>query len=403
MTALSPHWIQTPFVQDVLAQDNAILALYQLSLPTEKSPNVWQYATQIANGQSIGTQNPQEMERLALYCATPLWVSDPLEEDEGPGQTRFHVILSFPKDILRWDLGMLQTVCFGKVSMMPNLRWLDVALPASVAHDFQGPAWGQAGIRKRCGVPEGRALLMSIFKPCVGVSPEGLARLLYQQAEAGIHLVKDDEVLADANLNSALKRVTPCINALNEAEQAFGYRPLYAVNLNAPAHQLLERAQALLDVGVECFLFNYLAYGLPLFNSLRQQLKGRAFLMGHPALGGAYYQKPSTGMSPALVFGTLPRLAGADAVLFPSPYGTVALNKTDALAVQDALHTPYLDVPPAFGVPSAGIQATMVPQLLRDFGTNVIINAGTGIHDVAGGPVAGVQAFQSAMQAEHSP
>jgi 2,3-diketo-5-methylthiopentyl-1-phosphate enolase len=42
----------------------------------------------------------------------------------------------------------------------------------------------------------------------------------------------------------------------------------------------------------------------------------------------------------------------------------------------------------------------MVPQILRDFGTNVIINAGTGIHEVEGGAVSGVKAFQTAMHAE---
>ncbi len=395
------HWMQTDVVQEALTKDDAVLGLYLLTIPSEKSGNVWQYATKIANGQSIGTQNPDEMQRLAAYCATPLWISDPLE-GENPEETRFHVILSFPKAILMWDLGMLQTVCFGKVSMMSNLRWLDVAVPSSVAKHFQGPAHGQSGIRKRCGVPEGQALLMSIFKPCVGVPPEGLASLLREQAQAGTHLVKDDEVLADADLSTALKRVSLCIDALNQAEKDFGHRPLYAVNLNAPAHELLDRADALLDAGVECFLFNYLAYGLPLLNSLRLRVKGRAFLMGHPALGGAFYQNASTGMSPALVFGTLPRLAGADAVLFPSPYGTVALDKADALAVQEALNTPYLGVEPAFGVPSAGIQASMVPQILRDFGTNVIINAGTGIHEVEGGAVAGVKAFQTAMHTEVS-
>ena len=390
-------WMQWDLVKEALKQDKTILALYQLTIPTEKAANVWQYASKIANGQSIGTQNPDELERLAPYCANLLWVSDPVEGSHMD-ETRFYMILSFPKALLMWDLGMLQTVCFGKVSMMPNLRWLDVAVPASVATHFQGPAHGQSGIRQRCQVPEGQALLMSIFKPCVGVSPEGLADLLREQAQAGTHLVKDDEVLADADLNRALKRVKCCIEALNQAEADYGHRPLYAVNLNAPAHELFLRADALLEAGVECFLFNYLAYGLPLLHSLRQYLKGRAFLIGHPALGGAFYQNPSTGMSPALVFGTLPRLAGADAVLFPSPYGTVALNKADAFAVQDALNTPYLGIKSSFGVPSAGIQASMVPELLRDFGTNVIINAGTGIHEVVGGALVGVQAFQTAMK-----
>jgi len=306
-------------------------------------------------------------------------------------------VLSFPKSILMWDLGMLLTVCFGKVSMMPNLRWVDLAVPASVAQHFKGPALGRDGIRQRVNVPDGKPLLMSIFKPCVGVDPHDLAAMLRIQAQAGIHCVKDDEVLADASTELAVNRVRICMQALNQAEEDFGHRPLYAVNLNAPAHQLLDRAERLLEEGVEMFLFNYLAYGFPLIHALREKLNGRAFIMGHPALGGAFYQSPQTGMSPTLVFGTLPRLAGADAVLFPSPYGTVALPLADALSVQEALNTPYLPVLPSFGVPSAGIQASMVPQIIADFGTNVIINAGTGIHEGGGDSLAGVQRFQSAI------
>ena len=395
-----PNWQSHSPIQKALAQDDAILTLYIITLPNEKASQVESYAQKIANGQSIGTQVPEEMARLAPYCASVLWVGEAVALNSSEVQVPF--VLSFPKSILMWDFGMLLTVCFGKVSMMPNLRWVDLAVPLSVAEHFQGPAMGQEGIRQRVQVPEGKPLLMSIFKPCVGVDPHDLAAMLRIQAQAGIHCVKDDEVLADASIEVAVNRVRICMQALNQAENDFGHRPLYAVNLNAPAHQLLDRAERLLEEGVEMFLFNYLAYGFPLLHALREKLNGRAFIMGHPALGGAFYHSPQTeaktGMSPTLVFGTLPRLAGADAVLFPSPYGTVALPLEEAIAVQDALNTPYLPVRPAFGVPSAGIQASMVPQILADFGTNVIINAGTGIHEGEGGSLAGVRRFQSAIE-----
>ena len=54
-------WMQWDLVKEALKQDKTILALYQLTIPTEKAANVWQYASKIANGQSIGTQNPDEL------------------------------------------------------------------------------------------------------------------------------------------------------------------------------------------------------------------------------------------------------------------------------------------------------------------------------------------------------
>jgi 2,3-diketo-5-methylthiopentyl-1-phosphate enolase len=40
----------------------------------------------------------------------------------------------------------------------------------------------------------------------------------------------------------------------------------------------------------------------------------------------------------------------------------------------------------------------MAPQILQDFGPQVIVNAGTGIHDYPQGPVQGVRAFREAIQ-----
>ena len=50
-----------------------------------------------------------------------------------------------------------------------------------------------------------------------------------------------------------------------------------------------------------------------------------------------------------------------------------------------------------FPVPSAGIRPGIVPQVLRDYGRNVILNAGTGIMDHPLGPASGVRAFFEAL------
>jgi|GEM_PF-634465 len=393
----TPHkWYKLPQVETLLEADSHVLGLYRLELPFEQHHTFPKMAARIANGQSIGTQNPEELARLDAYAGKVMWVEDPQPTDD-PKYLSAHFVLAFPKNILMWDMGMLQTVCFGKISMGGRIRWVDVAVPQSVAKHLKGPARGAIGIRERCNVPNTEPLLMSIFKPCVGVPPEDLARMMTLMAEGGVHLVKDDEVLADETLKGMLVRVRACMDALDEAEEAGHTRPIYAVNLNGKAHELLDRAKALVDAGVEAILFNYLAYGLPMLNSLREVLGDAAILIGHPALGGAFYGNPATGMSPQLVFGTLPRLAGADAVLFPSPYGSVALSLADAQAVHHALNTIDLPVAPAFSVPSAGIQASMIPQILEDFGPECIINAGTGIHDVKGGTIAGIRAFQSSV------
>jgi len=49
-------------------------------------------------------------------------------------------------------------------------------------------------------------------------------------------------------------------------------------------------------------------------------------------------------------------------------------------------------------VPSAGIHPGIVPQALRDYGNDVILNAGTGIMDHPENPAAGVKAFFEALE-----
>jgi 2,3-diketo-5-methylthiopentyl-1-phosphate enolase len=110
------------------------------------------------------------------------------------------------------------------------------------------------------------------------------------------------------------------------------------------------------------------------------------------------------------------RIAGADLVLFPSPYGSVVMPREENMAIKHVLLTndiekDYLYLPSgqssgnnnqlqaSFPVPSAGIHPGLVPLILRDFGHNVVVNAGGGIHGHPLGTIAGGQAFHQAIQA----
>lgn len=120
-------------------------------------------------------------------------------------------------------------------------------------------------------------------------------------------------------------------------------------------------------------------------------------------MAGATYPSPHYGISPSVLLGKLMRLAGADLVLFPSPYGSVVMPREENLAIKHVLltndlHTDYSYKAPAdahlklaasFPVPSAGIHPGLVPLILRDFGQDVIVNAGGGIHGHPLGTIAG--------------
>jgi len=142
-----------------------------------------------------------------------------------------------------------------------------------------------------------------------------------------------------------------------------------------------------------------LAYGFDALAELARDPEINVPIAAHPALAGAFYPSPHHGIAAPLLLGKLMRLAGADLVLFPSPYGSVVMPKEENMAVRDALATDVMPLKRSFPVPSAGIHPGLVPLIHRDFGLDVVVNAGGGIHGHPLGTAAGGRAFRQAIDA----
>lgn len=69
------------------------------------------------------------------------------------------------------------------------------------------------------------------------------------------------------------------------------------------------------------------------------------------------------------------------------------------MAIRDELITPDSPLKACMPVPSAGIHPGLVPLIVRDFGTDVVVNAGGGIHGHPLGTEAGGRAFVQAIEA----
>lgn len=309
--------------------------------------------------------------------------------------------IAFPVDNFGSDLGALLVAVYGKVSLDGAIKLVELELPPSLVAKMPGPKHGIDGIRKMIAAPE-RPLVMSIFKPSLAVSAEALGDMIAEQSAGGMDLVKDDEVLTDATIDSALKRVDACRKAAKKARPS-GHAPLvHAISLTGPADELLPRARRLSSEGAGALLFNTLAYGLPMMAALAKDPEVTAPIMAHPALAGGMALEAQHGIAAHLLLGKLMRLAGADLVLFPSPYGSVGLRRESALKLSFALTRPLHGMKPAFPVPSAGITPSLVPQLLADYGNDVIVNAGGAVHGHPDGARAGAEAFVTAVSATYA-
>ncbi|MBT2695215.1 2,3-diketo-5-methylthiopentyl-1-phosphate enolase [Bacillus sp. ISL-55] len=320
---------------------------------------------------------------------------------EGSGldtnsETVATIKIAYPSINFSPDLPAILTTVFGKLSLDGKVKLVDLEFGKELKKEFPGPRFGIEGIRRKLGVYD-RPLLMSIFKGVIGRDMEFLLKQLKEQSLGGVDLIKDDEILFDNELTPFDKRITLGKEVLDEVYESTGHRTLYAANLTGRTTQLRDKARKAAELGADALLFNVFAYGLDVLQELREDDEIGIPIMAHPAVSGAFTSAEEYGFSHSLLLGKLLRYAGADFSLFPSPYGSVALEKQQAISIADAL-TAEDHFKKSFPVPSAGIHPGMVPLLVKDFGIDSIINAGGGVHGHPGGAQGGGKAFRQAIE-----
>ncbi|TKJ93976.1 2,3-diketo-5-methylthiopentyl-1-phosphate enolase [Paenibacillus sp. CFBP13512] len=355
-------------------------------------------ASSIAIGMTVGswTELPAaKQESMKKHLGEVISVE--VNESEQ-GERYADIQIAYPDANFSSDIPALLITVFGKISMdgqikLTNLQFSDTFLSA-----FTGPKFGIQGVRDILGIPE-RPLLMSIFKSVIGHDLDELTRQFTAQALGGVDLIKDDEILFENELTPIEKRVAACRKAADDVQAQTGKKVLYAANLTGHTFKLKEQAKKAIDSGANALLLNVLAYGYDVLHELARDPEINIPIMAHPSLAGAYYPSPYYGISASVLLGQLMRIAGADLVLFPSPYGSVVMPKAENMAIREQLVSPALPFQHSFPVPSAGIHPGLVPLILKDFGHQVIINAGGGIHGHPEGASAGGRAFQQAIDA----
>jgi 2,3-diketo-5-methylthiopentyl-1-phosphate enolase len=350
-------------------------------------------AKSIALGQTTDTWTPNAksgLAKLEKHSGVVLGID---ERQHVAGQSyEYFLTVGFPPANTENDIPTVLTMVFGKISLDGKIRCEEIRLPKSFLRG-KGPRFGIEGIREKVGELK-KPLMMAIFKPCVGLSPAELGQMFYELAVGGMHLVKDDEILPDISLCPAEKRLESVLKAAERAKNQTGQTTLYAINLTGAPSKIISKARRLAKLGARCFLLNVLSYG---YGVLEELASVGVPIMAHPALAGALGGAADTGFSYATILGTLMRAGGADIVLFPSSYGTVALPAEETKRIATALTEPMEDLKRAFPTPSAGIHPGLVPRLIKDFGSDCIINAGGGVHGHPMGVRAGVKAFRQAI------
>ncbi|MDN5864465.1 MAG: RuBisCO large subunit C-terminal-like domain-containing protein [Gammaproteobacteria bacterium] len=309
-----------------------------------------------------------------------------------PGCQR--VRIAYRAGLAGGGLGVLFNLLYGNVSMYPGVRLLDVDLPDSLLAEYPGPRYGIAGVRGLLGV-HGRPLLATALKPR-GSPIERLASMAEAFALGGGDIVKDDQNLADADLDAFRRRVDACAVAVERANERTGRRCLYLPHLAGPDGSLEKRAEFIRARGLAGALVCPLLVGLDRARSLARDYD--LLFMAHPALSGVYTQDGEQGVAHHLLLGTLFRLAGVDISVFPAPGGRFDVDAEQCGAIAKALTRPLGKLSPAFPAPAGGMRLDTVEALVRAYGRDSVWLVGGALHGHAGGVAGGTRAFLEALR-----
>lgn len=388
---------------DGVDYDEYLIATYLASLPAAMPASLLSMA--LAVEQSTGTWVAVPGETPEIRCqhiAKVIGVYGiPDYEFEVPKtvETRDWIIqVAYPEVNIGEQIPMLLTTVIGNVSMAGNVKLLDVRFPPKYVKGFNGPKFGIDGIREILNIPK-RPLLNNMIKPCTGYPLEVGAELFRQAALGGCDIIKDDELIADASFNSALARVKRYMEIERQVYEEKGEHTLYTVNITDKVPKVLENAKRAVELGANALMINYLAVGIAVMQALTEDPNINVPVLGHMDVAGAMYMSPLHGVSSHLVLGKLPRLAGADVVVIPAPYGKAPVLVDKFQNVAKNLSYPLYHLKPTFPMPSGGITPPMVPKVMADLGNDIVIGSGGGIHAHPQGPVAGGKAFRQAIDA----
>jgi 2,3-diketo-5-methylthiopentyl-1-phosphate enolase len=375
-----------------------LVATYVADLPPGRELAA---AEAFAIGQTIGTWVPipgvtDEMRILHGGRVVEVREAGSSEIVAGePANGRWIVRIGFPLTNFGPSWPMIFTTLLGNdPSTSLAARLLDVEIPASFAAAFPGPKFGVGGWRSLTGV-EGRPLLLNVIKPCTGFPPAVGASFVRSVAAGGPDLIKDDELLADPDFARVRDRARAYATVLDEVADGTGQRPRYVANVTASGRHLEATARAALEGGADALMVNALAVGLDAFAGLVDSGPGVP-IFAHTA-GIEVFTGPA-GFGHALMVGTLLRLAGADAILIPSPYGRRPLSHAAFHASADRMRGAWEDRRPSMPVVGGGLTAEHVPSLVDALGVDHIINVGGAVQGHPDGPAAGARTMLRAIE-----
>ncbi|MEJ2243840.1 MAG: type III ribulose-bisphosphate carboxylase [Candidatus Bathyarchaeota archaeon] len=279
---------------------------------------------------------------------------------------------------------------------LKNLRLNDLVLPKDLVQSFKGPKYGISGVRNLLGIKD-RPLVGTIVKPKLGLKTQDHAKVAYDAWRGGCDVVKDDENLSSQSFNPFDERVVETLEMRDSAESETGEKKVYMINITAETDEMLKRAQYVKDHGGRYLMVDILTCGFSALQTVREHDFGLV-IHAHRAGHAAFTKNPKHGVS-MQVIAKVARIIGVDQLHVGTVVGKMSETKEEVLENIEAIKKDMYGLKDVFPVASGGIYPGLVPDLMKYFGKDFVIQAGGGIHGHTNGTVSGATAMRQAVDA----
>lgn len=316
--------------------------------------------------------------------------------------------IAYPLELFDYEIGgipnLLSIVAgnlFGS-GKLNNVRLIDIFFPKAFVKAFKGPKFGIEGVRKIIGTTSTRRPhIGTIIKPKVGLSPKETAKVAYEAAMGGVDFIKDDETLSNQRFCPLEDRVSHVAEALDRVEEETGRKVIYAPCITAETYKIPELADTALENGATALMIDFLTAGFSAIRILAEDESIKVPIHCHRTMHGAITRNPKHGIS-MKVLAKLVRLAGGDQLHTGTAVGKMGgihKNVKEIVEINNWLRSKFYGLKTVFPVASGGIHPAIVGKNLSILGTDIVIQAGGGIHGHPWGSRAGATAMRQAVDA----
>lgn len=275
---------------------------------------------------------------------------------------------------------------------LENCRW-----PKSIVDGFPGPKFGTSVAREKLDAGD-RPVLATVPKPKVGLSTDAHVKIGEAAWRGGIDLLKDDENLTNQGFNPFVDRLAESLAARDRVQEDTGERKDYLVNVTAETTEMLERVDLVAEHGGGFVMVDVITCGWAAVQSVRDRCEDHGLAIhAHRAMHAAFDRVDHHGVS-MRVIAQIARLCGVDHI-HTGTAGLGKLENEDTPGINAWLTGACHGLNPVLPVASGGLHPGVVDQLIDTLGTDIVVQAGGGVHGHPDGTLAGANALRQSVDA----